>query len=187
MSDHEIITRLVKTTTDRWAKENMDIIKSHVDRLFENVTDPSSVHCRNPVTDDWDWDAEDPVALQKLAARRALLAREHFALFGPSDAPPLPVSYDERESIKFGKLPYMVSLYARSLGGRHYDLHEHPPFATYACGVMASELAPGGFKNDEDLGRRFPPRLLKVLGPGLIWQPPAKTTASLRRSTAYRK
>ena len=32
--------------------------------------------------------------------RQAVLARAHFALHGPRDAPPLPIGYDEREQTK---------------------------------------------------------------------------------------
>src|SRR5258708_705070 len=35
---------------------------------------------------------------------QAQLAREHFATNGPPDAPPLPLSYDEREDLKVGGL-----------------------------------------------------------------------------------
>ena len=34
--------------------------------------------------------------------RRALSARKWFDLYGPPDAPPLPLSYDEREDLKIG-------------------------------------------------------------------------------------
>ena len=48
--------------------------------------------------------------------RRAALAREHFALHAPPNAPPLPIGYDEREELKRqGTLATLVSLYARSL------------------------------------------------------------------------
>ena len=108
--------------------------------------------------------------------RRALLARECFAVNGPPDAPPLPLSYDEREDLKIGGLPTIVALYARSLEGRDYDLEEHPSFDDYAAGVLASDQLsyPGArIQEDEELQRRFPPRTLSGLGPGLCWKPPA--------------
>jgi hypothetical protein len=76
---------------------------------------------------------------QKRLGRRALAARKWFDLYGPPEARPLPLGYDEREALKRGGLPTVVALYARSLEGRDYDLEEHPSFDDYACGVMASE------------------------------------------------
>ena len=104
---------------------------------------------------------------------QAQFAREMFALNGPSDAPPLPIGYDEREHTKRqGWLPKIVGLYARSLENRNYDMQEHPAFEDYAGGVMASEH--NGFAEmteNEELKKRFPPRQLKGLGPGLYWEP----------------
>src|SRR6266516_4387830 len=105
---------------------------------------------------------------------QAQLAREHFAANGPPDAPPLPLSYDDREQLKLeGRFSTIVSLYARSLQSLRYDLEDHPSFVDYARGVMASDFsAYPGMKEDEELRRRFPPRQLKGLGPGLYWRPP---------------
>jgi hypothetical protein len=102
---------------------------------------------------------------------QAQLAREHFAANGPPDAPPLPLSYDEREDLKVGGLSTIVALYARSLQNLRYDLEEHPSFVDYARGVMASDYSPD-FINNKELLRRYPPRSLPGLGPGLCWQPP---------------
>ena len=111
----------------------------------------------------------EPKGLQ----RKAELAREHFALNGPSDAPSLPIGYDEREHTKRqGLLAKIVGLYARSLENRKYDLQEHPSFDDYARGVMASEYnGHSEMKEDKQLKERFPPRELKGLGPGLYWEP----------------
>jgi hypothetical protein len=105
--------------------------------------------------------------------RKAKLAREAFALNGPPDAPPLPIGYNEREHTKgLGWLGKIVGLYARSLENRKYDLQEHPSFDDYARGVMASEHnGLTEMKEDEQLKKRFSPRQLKGLGPGLYWEP----------------
>ena len=121
--------------------------------------------------------------------RQAQFAREMFGLNGPFDAPPLPLSYDERERLKLeGPLSKIVALYARSLENQKYDLEEHPSFVDYARGVMASDFnGHRGMKEDEELRRRFPPRQLNGLGPGLCWEPPAlhaQTMARLKRSLA---
>jgi hypothetical protein len=114
---------------------------------------------------------------------KAQLARQHFALHGPRDAPPLPLGYYERESIK-GKSPLntMVGLYARSWQVCHYDLERHPSFYDYACGVMASEYNGWpGLAHDPEMLRRFPPRELVGLGPGLIYElPKARTKGKWR-------
>ncbi len=119
--------------------------------------------------------------------RQATLAREHFALNGPPDAPPLPIGYDEREQTKRqGSLAKLVGLYARSLAHQKYDLQKHPSFDDYARGVTASEYnGHTEMKEDAQLKRRFPPRQLKGLGPGLYWAPdlPARRKCS-RSSTA---
>jgi len=51
-------------------------------------------------------------------------------------------------------------------------MEEHPSFEEYVRGVMASNDH-GWFeiRDDEELKRRFPPRLLKGMGPGLMWAP----------------
>jgi hypothetical protein len=120
-------------------------------------------------------DLQLTAAKQRQFDRQAQIAREWFATHKPPDAPVLPIGYDERERLKkgMGSLAHMVAWYARSLAGRHYNFLEHPSFDEYACGVMASvEYAPYFIRNDEEMRRRFPPRPLKGLGPGLWWEPP---------------
>jgi len=121
-------------------------------------------------------------------SRQALAARKWFELNSPPDAPPLPLGYDEREALKVGGLKHIVAWYACSLACRDYAVEKHPSFDDYACGLMASEYTPGFVKNDEELQRRFPPRPLAGIGPGLVWEPPAihaKTMASWHRSLAH--
>jgi hypothetical protein len=104
--------------------------------------------------------------------RKAQLARQHFALHGPHDAPPLPLGYNERESVKRTGLPLakIVGLYARSWEACRYSLELHPSFHDYACGVMASEFnGHADMATDPEMLRRFPPRKLVGLGPGLYW------------------
>jgi hypothetical protein len=123
----------------------------------------------------------------------ALLAREWFAIYGPQDAQPLPISDEEIENRKYAwdskqpSLSYIVSHLGSSLETHNWDFNSHPSFDDFACGVMASEHAPDFVKKDEVLRKRYPPRHLRGLGPGLCWQPPeqhAKTLASHRRSMA---
>src|SRR5215217_3636744 len=114
----------------------------------------------------------DQYTQDKQLAGRALVARNWFALNGPTDAPPLPLNYGEREALKSGGLPHIVAWFARSLAWWDYDFAEHPSFEDYAGGVMTSEYAPDFIKNDNALLRRFPPQKLSGLGPGLCWDPP---------------
>ena len=159
-------------------------ISLKVDRLF--AVDRKKYHGQRrqiPVLGGSYVPGEDNIKPMKKLARAALLAREWFAIHGPADAPPLPLSMGERESLKGGGLPHIVAWYARSLWCRNYDVEEHPSFFDYACGVTASEYAPDFIKK-EHLLKRFPPRPLDGLGPGLCWQPPkehARTMESLRR------
>ena len=121
-------------------------------------------------------------------SRQALAAREWFKRNGPPDAPPLPLGYYEREALKVGGPTHIIAWFACSLACRDYAVEKHPSFDDYACGLMASEYTPGFVKNDEELQRRFPPRPLAGIGPGLVWEPPAihaKTMASWRRSLAH--
>ena len=147
-------------------------ISQKVDRLFEVDRKKYRGQRRQiPVVGGSYVPGEDNIKPMKKLARAALLAREWFAIHGPADAPPLPLSMGDREALKGGRLPHIVAWYARSLEGRKYNLEEHPSFFDYACGVMASEHAPDFIKK-EQLLKRFPPRVLPGLGPGLYWQPP---------------
>lgn len=101
----------------------------------------------------------------KEKACRALAARQWFITHGPTDAPPLPLSHNEREALKSGGLPHIVAWYARSLWALDYNVQQHASFDDYARGVMASEeYAPDFIRKNEELQRRFPPRFLKGLG-----------------------
>lgn len=120
--------------------------------------------------------------------RRAKAARKWFADNGPADLQLLPLGYGERERLKAGGPRHIVAWYARSLACRNYDVRKHPSFHDYACGVMASDFGLDFVKNDKELQKRFPPRTLAGLGPGLCWLPPkkyAEAMASLRRSRAH--
>jgi hypothetical protein len=116
--------------------------------------------------------------------RKARAARKWFANNGPPDLPPLPLGYNERERLKHGGADHILAWYARSLDDRNYDVLKHPSFHDYARGVMASEFAPDFIKEDGELKKRFPPRPLAGLGPGLQWLPTkqhAEAIQSLRR------
>ena len=114
----------------------------------------------------------------------ALAARKWLADNGPPDLKPLPLGYNEREALKYGGIDHILAWFARSLDCRHYDFAAHPSFDEYARGVMASEFCPYFIKDDETLQKRFPPRRLEWLNNAMVWEPPARTRKSCRRSRA---
>ena len=178
--------------------KKLNVANDQIDRLVDDLFAAFRYgeNRQNPVTGAGYVHGVDPIGPQKKAARRVLRVREWFAIDGPADAPPFPVSYDQREALKGrGLLPHIVAWYARSLECREYDVREHPSFADYASGVLWElELPVGGFGDlpnyppDElrELKKRFPPRMLKGMGPGLHWLPPKlhrEIMASVRRSS----
>jgi hypothetical protein len=161
-----------------------------VDELFS--THRYGQNCENPVTGAGYVHGIDPVKPQKEVARRALLAREWFAIYGPPDAQPLPFWRDHKGP---GLLGYIVKLYARSLEDRDYDINAHPPFADYVSGVLWEAERVDGIIGKlpnypaelPELKKRFPPRELAGMGPGFCWLPPkvyAKVMPDYRRSMA---
>jgi hypothetical protein len=119
--------------------------------------------------------------------RKERAARRWFAKHGPRDLQPLPLGYDDRESLKRarhykqGNASYILALYARSLEGADYDVLKHPSFQDYACGLMASDFAHDFIRNDEAMQKRFPPRTLPYLASGALWQPPRRGRPRSRR------
>lgn len=148
-------------------KEN---IKRQVDALFDKARDRKAKVRENPVTGGRFVPGLDPMGRQKLLAQRALEAKAWFEEHRPDDASELPLTYDARERFKGSKLPYLVSVFARSLAYRDYRVDGHPKFDEYARAVMASEMAPAYIREDAQLLRRYPPKALERMGPGLIWR-----------------
>jgi hypothetical protein len=118
----------------------------------------------------------------------ALRAQERFAINGPSDAPPLPLSQDEVEDYRNARgLKGMVGFFARSLERQRYDDQKHPSFYDFACGLMATDTGAWRMEEDEELKKRFAPRPLPGMTPGAFWAPPnefAKIMACYNRSSA---
>jgi hypothetical protein len=190
----EVLTMITvsqtKPLTGCFSKQQINSATSYVDRVFDTAPDRHDEVRRNPFTDGSWAPGDDPIEPQKEIAVRAVLARQWFATHGPRDLQPLPLGYDERESLKHGGADHIESWYARSLDGREYDINEHPSFDDYACGVMASQHTPEFIKDDPALQRRFPPRRLNGLTSGLLWLPPkeyAKAMATLASRKARRR
>jgi hypothetical protein len=159
-------------------------IEAVVERLFREAPDRHYEIRENPVTGGRWVSGVDPVGPQKHAAIRALKAEEWFARHAPHDAPPLPLSYCDRECLKRGGLPHIVAWFARSLAARGYNLDGHPLFEEFARGVMASPHTPDFIKQDQSLQTRFPPCPLPGLGSGLYWSWPL---ASVRDAPRFRQ
>jgi hypothetical protein len=64
-----------------------------------------------------------------------------------------------------------LSRNTRSLSAQGYDVHKHPSFDDFACGLMAIETG-WGIEKDQALKKRFPPRPLTGMLPYVIWAPP---------------
>jgi hypothetical protein len=167
------------------------LIKREVEGLFNAIVAPHGQCGDNPVTGGGFVWGLDPIAEQKKDAVVALLAREWFAVNGPPDAPPLPLSSNDVEDYRIARgLTGIVGFYARSLsregyGRQAYDVCNHPSFNDFARGLMAINTGGWGIERDEDLKRRFPPCPLAGMTPYAYWAPPNEyedIMASFRRT-----
>jgi hypothetical protein len=147
--------------------QSMTFYEQEVDRFFRELRNPPGTICDWPVIGGHFVKGEDDTRRMRQLACKALAARDWFAINGPPDAPPLPLSYVEREDMK-GRSPLesMVSLYARSLATSNYAFDKHPSFYDFVCGAMALDM----FWHDDELKKRFPPRPLNGLQKGFIWK-----------------
>ena len=153
-------------------------IARHVERLFSEIRVPRGSICENPVTGGQFVYKVDRTKPQKDIACRALKAREWFADNGPPDAPPLPLTYEEREEYKWQRRPldYIIAQYARSLLEIRYDVATHPSFSDFASGLLWDHDNGGSplhFSPEvrAELKKRFPPRKLEGMR-CYHWYPP---------------
>jgi hypothetical protein len=148
----------------------MSIIEEHVDKLFAEAERLKPRGQQNPVTGDY-WLANVvPVGPEKRNAKRALLAREFFAAFGPPDAPPLPLNDVEIELyMNWGAFAWAIALYAVSLRSNDWDLQRHPNFEQFVAGLLHLRRPP--LTEAHLLARRFPPRPLSGLSEEGVWHP----------------
>jgi hypothetical protein len=147
-------------------------IEEFVDQLYNEIGAKHGEWCRDPVIGGGFVWGIDPIAAQKKAAVTALRAHEWFAVYGPPDAPPLPLAHEDVEEYRgAGGLKGIVGFYARSLSIRNYDTRMHPSFDDFACGLMAMAVDRGlrDLEKDEFLKRRFPPRPLSGMTSGAYW------------------
>ena len=161
-------------------KLSQTLIGREVERLFGENPGSHGGHYENPVTGGRFVYGFDPIEPQKEAAYRALLAREWFAVNGPADAPQLPITYEEREYLKWctGRpLDYVVAQFAGSLR-THYDVTEHPSFSEFVSGLLwdhdnGGSGLPLSAEGLAELKRRYPPRQLEGLS-SYSWSRPTR-------------
>jgi len=153
-------------------------IEKEVDRQFRPLRSQPRGLCNNPVTGAGfvlGMKGEDSIAFQKRDACRALVARAWHAHNSPT-APPLPISaYEIADAKRGGGVMHLLAYFAQSIGSDARYLSGHPPFETYARGVLASPLCPTFFKQNKDLIERFPPRPIYGLEAGLVWRRPTNS------------
>ena len=157
----------------------MRLIKDKVEAIFQDVlSQPDGQVCENPVTGGRflkGETGEDSIAYQKRTAEKALLAQEWFAVHGPRNAPPLPVSAQAWEEMRSELgLNCLVGFFARSLAVRDWEVHNHPSFEDFARGLMAIDTGLWDLQNraGPDLLKKYPPQPLVGMTPGTYWAPP---------------
>jgi hypothetical protein len=156
-----------------------------LDRVFQKANFQKRTLAVNPITGGLFMPGLDPIGHQKKLARRMLAARKWFFLHGPKDAPPLPLSPCEQAELKYrDPLGHLVVDFACSLESNGWDVNGHPSFEDFARGVLASDYAPKFTRLNEALRKRYPPRQLQYITPGVTWRPvPARKQAcGMRRS-----
>src|SRR3954451_24854590 len=130
-------------------------IETIVDRLFAKMNAKRGEYCVNPVTGGKFIWGDDPIAPQKKAAVAALRAQEWFAINGPADAPPLPISGAEIDDYRRARgFVGVVGFYARSVARLRWNVREHPSFEDFVCGLMATDTGMWGIEKDESLKKR---------------------------------
>jgi hypothetical protein len=114
-------------------------------------------------------------ALRSERRGEARFAQRFLYRMGPKDAPLLPLSNHKYKELMWSGcgINQITAWYARSLAVFEYKVFDHPDLEVFRSGVMASRFAPPHILGDVDLKLRYWPRILRGLGPGLIWTPPA--------------
>src|SRR5258708_7047919 len=108
-------------------------IEQLVDLQFGKIKAKHGECCDNPVTGGGFVWGVDPIATRKKEAVAALRAQEWFAVDGPTDAPPLPLTHADIEDYRNARgLTGVVGFYARSLCRQGYDVRKHPSFEDFA-------------------------------------------------------
>ena len=172
--------------------EISDIVEREVERRFKERPPIRGCVAYNPVTHSLYAGGIDPIKPQKEAAKRALLARALFAITGPVDAQPLPVSQRERDDVEtrhgYSTSQYLfrhlLKRYSKSLENLQFDFDKHPSFAEYMRGVMWyadspdwHDTLPFAAEGLAELKKRFPPKKLEGLNPRYFWDPPKSYSA----------
>ena len=172
------------------SKLSETLIRREVERLFGEISAKRGDLCTNPVTGGDFVYGFDPIRLQKKIAYHALLAREDFAVSGPSDAPPLPLEHWECERVRWSGRPldYLTGQYAKSVVPLH-SVKAHPSFHDYASGVLwehdhvPESAIPFTAEQLVEMRRRFPPKKLEGLK-CFCWLPPKQQSRAKEKRRA---
>jgi len=124
------------------------------------------------------FNATDEAAIAKLKHQvcRVPGACEWHRRHAPSWAQPLPVSCSElydRRLADFSPKRKLLLHFGNSLRVLEWHYNQHPPFPTYAAGVLAHDFAPDELRNDSELVKEFPPRPLAGIDRFLRYNTPA--------------
>ena len=158
------------------------LIETEVDRLFRQLHAKHGDYCFNPVIGGTFVWAIDSIMEQKRSACRAMVAQQWHA-HGSPGAPPLVVDvYEIAEMKSGGGEMHLFSYFCRTISSRDYNASGHPWYEIYASGVLASPRAPDFLKHNAALIKRFPPRPIYGLGPGLVWKSATIAEVCARRA-----
>lgn len=165
-------------------------IEQKVEQLFADALRQysKSTFCENPVTGEHFVPGLDPIKPHKKRAIRALIAQARFQREKSPDMPDLPLNAREDDPGFFKWLStrhYLVEAYNYSLRSRDYRPEGHPDFETFARGVMASPWTPKQIRDDAELLRRYPPKPLKGLGRGLVFNLKRRTRSTSRPAATF--
>jgi hypothetical protein len=126
----------------------------------------------------WAWYSAFSKAGLIAQIRAALDARAWFSKHGPSWAQPLPLVEEYFSMLEDDGPLYLLGHYAFSLEVNSYEFWEHPLIYDFCRGMMASPYCK--MRNDSDLLKEFPPKILPGLGPRLCWFAPRDEKPSER-------
>ena len=110
------------------------------------------------------FDPADEAAIGRL--KRRVCAARAACIWHRKSAPPwardLPVSESDFGKHRNELTPrqQLLRFFAYSLRAFGWEYEQHPPFPTYARGIMSYAFAPDELCNDPDLRKEFPPRPL---------------------------
>jgi len=152
----------------------------HVEKMFDREVVRVLVHKlpfgTAPILET-PFDARDEASIAKAKGEtcRALAARKWHRNHAPRWAEKLPISQNDFNENWREQSPQQLLLlnFGSSLQFLWWHYNQHPPFPTYAAGVLAYDFAPDEIRNDPELLKEFTPRPLAGLDRFLRYNTPA--------------